>query len=123
MKKGIGLSVGASGLFALLYYYTTLLKPLDGTEVFAWRVLLGFPALAVVITHFKRWPEVWMVLKRMLTDIRYLFLQVLCSVLFGVQLWLFVWAPLHQKALDVSMGYFLLPLMMVLSGRLFYKEN
>lgn len=123
MKKGIGLSVGASGLFALLYYYTTLLKPLDGTEVFAWRVLLGFPALAVVITHFKRWPEVWMVLKRMVTDIRYLFLQVLCSVLFGVQLWLFVWAPLHQKALDVSMGYFLLPLMMVLSGRLFYKEK
>src|SRR5690606_24422803 len=123
MKKGIGLSVAASGLFALLYYYATLLKPLEGTEVFAWRVVLGVPALALVITRFKRWHEVGMVAKRMLIDLRYLLLQMLCAVLFGVQLWLFVWAPLHQKALDVSMGYFLLPLMMVLAGWLVDKEE
>ncbi|MCQ9616875.1 EamA family transporter RarD [Paenalcaligenes niemegkensis] len=123
MRKGIGLSVGASVLFAVLYYYATLLKPLEGTEIFAWRVVLGVPALALVITRLKRWSEVLLVLKRMLRDFRYLLLQLACSVLFGVQLWLFVWAPLHQKALDVSMGYFLLPLMMVLAGRLIYKEK
>lgn len=123
MKKGVGLSVLASVLFALLYYYATLLKPLEGTEVFAWRVMLGFPALAVVIHQAKRWPEVWLVVKRMFGDVRYLFLQILCSVLFGIQLWLFVWAPIHQMALDVSMGYFLMPLMMVLLGRLIYKEK
>ena len=35
----------------------------------------------------------------------------------GVQLWLFLWAPLHGRALPVSLGYFLLPLVMVLAGR------
>ena len=32
------------------------------------------------------------------------------SALVGVQLWLFMWAPLHGRALPVSLGYFLLPL-------------
>lgn len=123
MKKGVSLSVGASALFAVLYYYATLLHPLEGTEVFAWRVVLGCPVLAVVVSQAERWPEVGLVIKRMLTDLRYLFLQILCSVLFGIQLWLFVWAPIHQMALDVSMGYFLMPLMMVLLGRLIYKEK
>jgi chloramphenicol-sensitive protein RarD len=123
MKKGVGLSVGASVLFALLYYYATLLRPLEGTEIFAWRVLLGFPVLAVFITRLKRWAEVGLMLRRMFSDIRYMVLQVICAILFGLQMWVFVWAPLHGKALEVSMGYFLLPLMMVLTGRVFYKEQ
>lgn len=123
MKKGVGLSVGASFLFALLYYYATLLRPLEGTEIFAWRVLLGFPVLAIFITRLKRWGEVGLMIRRMFGDIRYMVLQVICAILFGLQMWVFVWAPLHGKALEVSMGYFLLPLMMVLTGRVFYKEQ
>src|SRR3546814_14615664 len=45
------------------------------------------------------------------------------AALIGFQLWLFSWAPLHNKALDVALGYFLLPLVMVLTGRVFYKER
>jgi len=45
------------------------------------------------------------------------------SWLMGVQLWLFLWAPLHGRSLEVSMGYFLLPLAMVLTGRLVYGER
>jgi chloramphenicol-sensitive protein RarD len=41
----------------------------------------------------------------------------------GVQLWLFMWAPLHGRALPVSLGYFLLPLTMVLVGRVVYGER
>ena len=41
----------------------------------------------------------------------------------GVQWLLFVWAPLAGRMLDVSLGYFLLPLAMVLVGRLFYGER
>lgn len=48
---------------------------------------------------------------------------LLTSALLGVQLWLFLWAPLHGKALDVSLGYFLLPLTMVLAGRFFYRDR
>ena len=123
MRQGVLLSVSSSALFALLYYYVTVLQPLKGDEVFAWRVILAMPALALIISRARGWPEVISVGWRFCTDWRFAGLMVLSAALIGVQLWLFVWAPLHQKALDVSMGYFLLPLMMVVVGRVFYKER
>ncbi|MBP5144092.1 EamA family transporter RarD, partial [Pseudomonas chlororaphis] len=47
----------------------------------------------------------------------------LSAALLGVQLWLFMWAPLNGYSLDVSLGYFLLPLTMVLTGRIVYGEQ
>lgn len=123
MKQGVILSVFSSALFALLYYYVTVLKPLDGDEIFAWRVILALPALALVISRARGWPEVFRVAQRFVTEWRFAGLLLLSAGLIGTQLWLFVWAPVHQKALDVSMGYFLLPLVMVLVGRVFYKER
>ena len=123
MKQGIALSVSASFLFAVVYYFATVLQPLSGTEVFAWRILLGIPALALLITQLKAWQEVIHVSKRLCTDWRFFLFMLLCAVLFGVQMWLFVWAPVHNKALDVSLGYFLLPLTMVVAGRVVYKER
>jgi chloramphenicol-sensitive protein RarD len=40
----------------------------------------------------------------------------------SAQLWLFMWAPLHGKALEASLGYFLMPLVMVLIGRVVYRH-
>lgn len=123
MRLGVALSVLSSGLFALLYYYVTLLHPLGGDEVFAWRIVLALPALALVISRARGWSEIIGVGRRFCKDWRFAGLLVLSAGLIGTQLWLFVWAPVHQKALDVSMGYFLLPMVMVLIGRVFYKER
>ncbi|HRL23042.1 EamA family transporter RarD [Alcaligenes sp. SDU_A2] len=123
MKQGVLLSVFASSLFALLYFYATVLQPLSGEQIFAWRIVLGLPALALVITRARRWREVRWVLRHWPSNWRYFALLALAAALVGVQLWIFVWAPLHQMALDVSLGYFLLPLMMVLVGRVFYKDT
>lgn len=123
MKQGVALSVSASFLFAVVYYYATILQPLSGTEVFAWRIVLGVPALAILITQLNAWSEVKAVSKRLVSDVRFFLMMLLCAILFGMQMWLFVWAPVHDKALDVSLGYFLLPLTMVVAGRLVYKEK
>lgn len=123
MRRGVALSVLSSLLFALLYYYATVLQPLDGEAVFAWRIVLGLPALALLISRARGWGEVAGIARRLRREPQLWFLLALSAALIGVQLWIFVWAPLHQKALDVSMGYFLLPLMMVLTGRVFYGER
>jgi chloramphenicol-sensitive protein RarD len=47
----------------------------------------------------------------------------LAALLMGIQWALFVWAPLAGRMLEVSLGYFLLPLAMVLTGRVFYGER
>ena len=122
MKKGILLSLASSALFATMYYYATLLQPFDGDIVFAWRILMGLPMLALVVHRARGWGAV----RQTARDFRrgpFLAGMLVCSALLGLQLWLFVWAPLHGEALNTSMGYFLLPLMMVLVGRLFYGER
>jgi chloramphenicol-sensitive protein RarD len=41
----------------------------------------------------------------------------------SVQLWLFLWSPANGHLLDLSMGYFLLPLAMTLVGCTVYGER
>lgn len=123
MKRGVALSVFSSCLFAAIYYYATILHPLSGEEIFAWRVVLALPALALLISRARGWEEVRAIHGRLRSEVRLGALLLVSAALIGVQLWLFVWAPLHGKALDVSMGYFLLPLVMVVVGRVAYKER
>ena len=40
LYKGVALSIASSCLFAGLYYHATLLIPLDGEDIFGWRMLL-----------------------------------------------------------------------------------
>ncbi|CAM5780052.1 EamA family transporter RarD [Castellaniella caeni] len=122
MKHGIALSVASSILFATMYFYATLMQPFDGDLVFAWRVLMGLPMMALVVHRMRGWPQLRATAHQFRHG-RFLLLMLVCSGLMGIQLWLFVWAPLHGYALDVSTGYFLLPLMMVLAGRLVYGER
>ena len=123
MSKGIVSSVMASCLFAVMYFYTSLLKPLDGEEIFGWRTLLTLPCLTLFMLVSKDWKRVGELLGRVRRTPALLLGMVGTSWLMGVQLWLFLWAPLHGRSLEVSMGYFLLPLAMVLTGRLVYGER
>jgi len=123
VSKGIVSSVMASCLFAVMYFYTSLLKPLDGEEIFGWRTLLTLPCLTLFMLVSKDWKRVGELLGRVKRTPVLLLGMVGTSWLMGVQLWLFLWAPLHGRSLEVSMGYFLLPLAMVLTGRLVYGER
>ena len=123
MSKGVVLSVLASVLFAVMYYFTSLLTPLSGLEIFGWRMLLTVPCMTVFMVLSSEWRQVWALLQRLAGEPRLIGATVLSSVLLGVQLWLFMWAPLNGRSLDVSLGYFLLPLTMVLTGRLVYGEQ
>ncbi|OLF53651.1 EamA family transporter RarD [Pseudomonas chlororaphis] len=123
MSKGIALSVLASVLFAVMYFYTSLLAPLTGVEIFGWRMLLTVPCMTVFMVVSGEWRRVRDLLLRLVGQPALLLGLLLSSALLGVQLWLFMWAPLNGYSLDVSLGYFLLPLSMVLTGRLVYGER
>jgi len=123
LSKGIALSVLASVLFAVMYFYTSLLAPLTGVEIFGWRMLLTAPCMTVFMLVSGEWRHVGAILKRLLGQPLLLLALPLSAALLGVQLWLFMWAPLNGYSLDVSLGYFLLPLTMVLTGRIVYGEQ
>lgn len=106
-----------------MYFYTSLLSPLDGVEIFGWRMLLTVPCMTVFMVVSGEWKRVAELLRRIAAKPALLGGILVSSALLGVQLWLFMWAPLNGHSLDVSLGYFLLPLTMVLTGRLVYGER
>jgi len=120
---GVAGSLAASTLFATLYYYTSLLEPLSGQQIYGWRILLTAPCLALLLLAIGRWGEVREILVRVPAEARLWLALPLSSALVGLQLWLFMWAPINGYGLDVSLGYFLLPLTLVLTGRLVFGET
>lgn len=123
MAIGVLLSLMASSLFALMYYYTTLLHPLSSEQIYSWRMLLTVPLMALTIAALGQWSSVKTIANRLKTEAHLYLILPLSSGLLAVQLWLFMWAPAHNKALEVSLGYFMLPLTMILMGRFVYKEK
>jgi chloramphenicol-sensitive protein RarD len=123
LGRGIALSVAASALFALMSAYTTLLAPLDGLDIFAWRVVWTLPGALALVALRSRWLQLRVLVARLAREPRLLAGFITLAAQLGVQLWIFLWAPLHGRALDVSLGYFLLPLAMVLIGRFHYGER
>ncbi|MFM0173879.1 EamA family transporter RarD [Paraburkholderia sediminicola] len=122
-KRGIALSVCASAMFALLSAYATLLAPLSGLDIFAWRIVWTVPGALLLVALRKRLPILRQLLYRMVTEPKLGAAMIVSAALLGAQLWVFLWAPLHGRMLDVSLGYFLLPLAMVLVGRFYYHER
>lgn len=123
MIRGVFFSISSSCAFAALYYYTTLLTPLDGQEIFGLRMLLTLPCLTLLMVIGKEWKNVVCLAERIQRRPSLVLGLLASSALIGVQQWLFLWAPLNGKALNVSLGYFLLPLTMVLVGKLLYGEH
>ena len=123
MSKGIVLSVLASSLFGVMYYYTSLLWPLSGAEIFGWRMLLTLPCMTLFMCFSGDWRLVPKIVMRLREQPKLWWALLASSALVGVQLWLFLWAPLNGHSLDVSLGYFLLPLTMILTGRMVYGEH
>ena len=120
--RGVALSVVASVLFALVPGYVQQLAPLDGVQVFAQRVLWSIPAVLLLVALSRQWTVLAAAFVRLRHEPLLLAALPLAAFLMGIQWALFVWAPLAGRMLDVSLGYFLLPLAMVLVGRLFYGE-
>ncbi len=123
LSQGVALSVLASTLFGAMYYLSALLAPLDGEQIFGWRMLLTVPLLAAFLLWGGDWQLVRATTARLRREPVLWLVLPTSAALLGVQLWLFLWAPPNGRALEVSLGYFMLPLSMVLTGRWVYGER
>ena len=79
-------------------------------------------ALAVLIiyqTARKNWG--W--LKDSIRNPRLLFVTAVAAVMLALNAWLYTWGVNNDRIVDVSLGYFMNPLFIVLAGFLIYKEE
>lgn len=124
LNRGVLASLGASALFAAIFLVSGSLVDIGHTEVFGWRVVL---TLAVIAPAYVLVPSGRAQMAGLLTRIRtrpaLAFHGAVAAVLVGLQLWIFMYAPMNGYALATSLGYFLLPLSMVVVGRLVFAER
>lgn len=114
--------MGANFLFGLGYYFAILLRPLSGESMFGYRILVLAPFILLAILLFKqggKFRDLWQKIRRKPPLVLVLLLLALNT---GVQLWLFLWAPNHGQAIEVSIGYLLLPIVAVALGKIVFKE-
>lgn len=123
MIKGIFCSLLASLLFGGLYGLATYLRPLAGLDVFGFRMVLMLPFLILAVFVLGKRSEFAEFLQRIGREPKLIFVLLLSASLVGVQMWLFLWAPNGGMAMDVSIGYLLMPIAMVAVGKFVYKEQ
>lgn len=121
--RGVAMSFFASCIFTIIPAYVLNLAPLDGVQVFAQRILWSLPAVFILLLIVGRGAELKASLQRLKREPLLVLALVAAAALMGVQWLMFVWAPLTGHMLDLTLGYFLMPLVLVLAGRLFYNEH
>ncbi|MFM2477121.1 EamA family transporter RarD [Celerinatantimonas sp. MCCC 1A17872] len=121
--SGILFCLLASCLFALLCYYTVFLEPLDGFAVFGWRVFGTVILIAALMTVLRQWRKLGQSLVVFVKRPAQFLVLLVCVGLMSVQVGLFGWAPLNGESQALALGYFLMPLMMVICGRLLFGET
>lgn len=123
VSRGLLASVGSSIAFAGVYFVTPLLSPASAEAVWGIRNLIAIPLIALALLAVRQWHLVTDIVSRVRRK-PVLALGILaCGFLVAAQLWVFTWAPLHGRGLQVALGYFLLPLVLVIIGRFLYKDR
>lgn len=123
MLKGILFACLANTLFGVGYYFAILLRPLDNMGMFGFRIIVLMPLILLAIFLFSQ----QLAFKDLLQKIRrkppLVFILLLLAANNGLQLWLFLWAPNNNQAIQVSIGYLLMPIITAGLGKIVFKEH
>ncbi len=126
-SKGVIASIVCSMLFALIPAYVQLQPAMmqsliQGGEshwLAVQRIFWSALVLLLMIAISKRGH----LLKAALADTKMWPRYFLSALLVAPQYWLFVWAPANGETLNLALGYFTMPIVMVVVGRFIYNES
>lgn len=120
--RGVLFSLLASTLFAGMFYLAGIVSS-SAEVVFAWRVLLTAVCYAAALFHPAARRALVVLWRRLRARWWMPLISLLLTAIVGVQLWLFMWAPMHGHGLDTALGFLLLPICLVLGGRFLMKAE
>lgn len=121
-QLGVVASIGSSTVFAVVF---VLSARLDATanELFGWRTFFSVLMLVVFLAAAKRWTGIKVLIRRIIDRPAIGLALLLTAAMLGTQQWLFTWAPGQGRGMQVALGYFIMPIMLALIGRLAFKER
>lgn len=121
--RGTLLSLVSSVAFGALFLLTPLAEPVPALVIASFRMFTGVLALLLILRMLRMRSQIIEVWQLMRSSWLRTLNVIVCGLILVSQLWLFAWAPMSGRAIQVSLGYFLLPLVLVLVGRFLYKDR
>lgn len=99
--------------------YLILVRNVPALEYVAWRIVFTLPLCLI----FMAWASGWGELRAVFTDRRTVITLLGSASLIGVNWFLYVWAIQTDHVYAASLGYYILPLLMMLIGLVFLGER
>lgn len=118
-REGLLYGLAAYGWWGLVPVYFKAVAALPAVEVLAQRIVWSLGFLALLLTWGGRWKEVagcW-------RDRRLLLMLLGSTVLIALNWFAFIHGVSTGQILQTSLGYFMLPLVSVVLGMVFYRER
>jgi chloramphenicol-sensitive protein RarD len=118
-KSGLPYALGAHAFWGSMPLYLLLVQSVDPLEFIAWRVVFTLPLCLLFLAVTRGWGE----LRGVLRDRRAVLTLAASATMVGVNWWLYVWAIHNGHVYAASLGYYILPLMMMLLGLVVLGEK
>jgi chloramphenicol-sensitive protein RarD len=118
-RRGFLLGVAAYGLWGIFPLYWPLLEPAGAVEILAHRICWSLVTMLALTIAMRRTPQ----LRAVFADRRVLALLLVASVVIGLNWGGFIWGVNNDRVVEVSLGYFINPLVTVLLGVLVLGER
>ena len=99
--------------------YLLLVQSVPPLEFVAWRLIFTLPLCLLFLTWTRGWAE----LRTVLRNRRALLTLLASATMVAVNWWLYVWAIHNGHVYAASLGYYILPLMMMLLGLVVLGER
>lgn len=118
-RAGLAAALGTHAVWGSMPLYLLLVKSVPAVEYVAWRILFTLPLCGAIIAWRKAGGEVLAVLR----DRRAMLTLLASASLVAVNWFLYVWAINAGHVYAASLGYYILPLLMMLLGLVVLGEK
>lgn len=118
-RRGFLMGLAAYAMWGLFPLYWPLLEPAGAVEILAHRICWSLITMVLLVFLLRRTTQ----LRDIVRNRRALLLLTAASVVIGVNWGGFIWGVNNERVVEVSLGYFINPLVTVLLGVLVLGER
>jgi len=119
LRRGFLLGLAAYGMWGAFPLYFPLLEPAGALELLAQRVLWSAVTMVLLLVGLRKVGS----LRRILRNRRQVGLLLVAACVIAVNWGVFIWGTTNGRVIEVSLGYFVNPLVTVLIGVLVLRER
>ena len=119
MNKGIWHAIGAYVLWGFFPVYFKWLREVPALQLIGHRIIWSCLMLCAILLLTRQWSA----FRAQTRSPRVILIYLVAAILIGINWLVFVWAINANFIVEVSLGYFLSPIVNVLMGVLFLRER